>query len=273
MARGEILRVSAVQLNSQEHLTENLNRTGELVARAAKQGARVIVLPENFAFMGPEPEKAALAERLGEAGPIQACLSDLCRRHQVALIAGGMPERSADPARPYNSCVAFAPSGETVGVYRKIHLFDVSLSDGTELTESLATSAGTEPVSVELFGFRFGLSVCYDLRFPELYRRYSQERVDVLVVPAAFTQFTGKDHWHVLLRARAIENQSYLLAAAQSGRHPRGRLTYGHSLAVDPWGTVVGQASDGEGVVVVDLERSYLDKVRSSLPCLEHRRL
>jgi predicted amidohydrolase len=161
--------------------------------------------------------------------------------------------------------------GSPLATYRKIHLFDVELGNGGSYSESAATAAGNEPVVVEVGGFKLGLSICYDLRFPELYRALSAQGAEVLLVPAAFTLHTGKDHWHVLLRARAIEAQAFVVAAAQQGTHPRARQTYGHSLVVDPWGTVIAEASDGVGVVMATLERARLEAVRRSLPSLKHR--
>jgi len=180
---------------------------------------------------------------------------------------------TADDARPHNTLLAVGPDGETLATYRKIHLFDVELGSGGSYSESAATTPGTSVVVVEVGGFKLGLSICYDLRFPELYRALSEQGAEVLLVPAAFTLHTGKDHWHVLLRARAIEAQAFVVAAAQYGAHPGARQTYGHSLVVDPWGTVIAEASDGVGIVSATLERERLDAVRRSLPSLTHRKL
>jgi len=270
-----ILRVGVAQLSSADDVPANLAEAEMAIRRAAEQGARLVVLPENFAYFGPEAGRRAVAERLGSgAGPIETALRRAAVAHGVTVIGGGMPEISDDPARPYNTCAVFEPDGSLGARYRKIHLFDVDLSDGTRLTESSGTLPGpVDPVVVEVGGFRVGLSVCYDLRFPELYRSLSDRGADVFVVPAAFTLHTGKDHWHVLLRARAIEGQAWVVAAAQFGRHPGGRLTYGHSLVADPWGLVVAEASDRPGVVVADLRRSDVERVRAALPSLRHRRL
>jgi len=266
--------VAVVQCNSQDDVDDNLARARHLIERAAAAGAQFITLPENFAFMGEEARKRELAERLDPAspGPILACLREAATRHGVWLLGGGMPERSDDPTRPYNTSVVLSPKGEIVRTYRKVHLFDVSLSDGTLLRESTATMAGTEAVVAEVAGTRVGLSVCYDVRFPELYRRLVDEGARVVTVPSAFTLTTGKDHWHALLRARAIENQVWVLAPAQHGKHPRGRQTYGKSLVVDPWGEVVAQASEGEGFAIARLDFEYQDRVRLSLPSLLHRK-
>jgi deaminated glutathione amidase len=270
----ELLRVAAVQLGSQDDVGENLARAAAEVRAAASRGARLIVLPENFAYLGPEPGKRQHAERLGDLdAPIQAAVAAMARETGATVVAGGFPETSGDPDRPFNTCAAFAPDGGVIGAYRKIHLFDVELPDGTALSESVATSAGSEPVVVEVEGHRIGLSVCYDLRFPELYRALVDRGAEVLLVPAAFTLQTGKDHWHVLLRARAIESQSWVIAAAQWGRHPKDRASYGHALIADPWGTVVADCSDGIGVAVADVDRRYTQRVRTILPSLAHRRL
>jgi predicted amidohydrolase len=190
----------------------------------------------------------------------------------VTLIAGGFPERSLDPDRPHNTSVVISPAAEITAVYRKIHLFDVELGSES-YRESKATSPGTEVVSAAVEGFEVGLSICYDLRFPELYRRLVERGAEVLTVPAAFTLNTGKEHWHVLLRARAIESQCYVLAAAQWGNHPGGRATYGHALICDPWGTVIAEASDRVGFASARLERAFLQSVRARVPALGHRRL
>lgn len=264
---------AAVQLSSQGDVGENLSRASALVDEAARRGATHVLLPENFAYLGDEEGRRAVAEDLGQAdGPIARRLAEAARVHGVHVLAGGMPERSSDPARPFNTCAVFAPDGRITAAYRKIHLFDVDLAERS-YRESGATTPGDAPAWVDAAGVRVGLSICYDLRFPELYRALAAGGADVLVVPAAFTVTTGKDHWHVLLRARAIESQAYVVAAAQWGRHPGGRLTYGKSCIVDPWGEVIAQASEGEGVIVAPIDRGYLQRVRASLPSLRHRRL
>jgi deaminated glutathione amidase len=271
MAKAE-LSVAAVQLSSQADVGQNLERARELVRRAAQRGAELVLLPENFAFFGPETEKRGVAESLA-GGSIMSALSEMARESEVFLIGGGFPERSQDPERPHNTALVLGPDGAQLGAYRKMHLFDVELGSGGSYSESAATTAGAELVVVDIGGFKVGLSICYDLRFPELYRALSERGVEVLLVPAAFTLHTGKDHWHVLLRARAIEAQAFVVAAAQYGAHPGGRQTYGHSLVVDPWGTVIAEASDGPGLAQATLERSRLDTVRRSLPSLSHRKL
>lgn len=268
------LQVAAVQLSSAEDVPENLARVNELVHEAASRGAQMVVLPENFAFLGPEPLKRSHAEKLGDFdAPIQGAVRRLAKELSITIVAGGFPEASGDPERPFNTCAVLGPTGELLASYRKIHLFDVELSDGTVLAESEATTGGEGAVVVEVGGFRVGLSICYDLRFPELYRALSDQGAEVLLVPAAFTLQTGKDHWHVLLRARAIESQSWVVAAGQWGKHTRGRASYGHSLVADPWGLVVAECSDGLGVVTAELTRELLERVRGSVPSLRHRRI
>lgn len=274
MISGEAATVAVVQMNSQDDLSHNLDRVTARVREAAEARAEVALLPENFAFFGAEAARAELAEDLSTPeGPIASRLAELAREHRLTLIAGGMPERSSDARRPHNTCAVFGPEGEIQALYRKIHLFDVELSDGASYAESRSTAPGDRPVVTPVGGFSFGLSVCYDLRFPELYRALSDGGADAFVVPAAFTLMTGKDHWHVLLRARAIEGQAYVLAAAQWGAHPGGKRTYGKSCVVDPWGDVIAQAPEGEGIAVARLERRRIEGVRASLPSLAHRRL
>jgi predicted amidohydrolase len=272
----ETLRVAAVQLQSQDNVEANLAECRRLVANARKEGARLVVLPENFAYFGPDETKRNVAERLGDPqGKIQAALAEMAQGAEAFLVAGGFPEASGDPARPFNTALVYGPDGQLVTSYRKIHLFDVALQDGTSLSESSGTTPGDGEgvVTFDIGRFRVGLSICYDLRFPELYRALVTRGANVLLVPAAFTVHTGKDHWHTLLRARAIESQSFVVAAGQWGKHPRGRTTYGHSLVVDPWGAVIAETSDKVGVVTAALDLSYLDQVRAAVPCLQHRKL
>jgi deaminated glutathione amidase len=265
---------AAIQLSSQGDVSENLDRIASRVAEAAGRGATTVVLPENFAFMGAEEGKRNIAEDLESGGgPIARRLSEVARSAHVTIVAGGFPERALDPARPYNTCVVFAPDGRLAAKYRKVHLFDVDLTDGTQYRESSSTTAGECAVLTEVDGVKLGLSICYDLRFPELYRSLSSGGAEAIAVPAAFTLLTGKDHWLVLLRARAIEAQAYVIAAAQWGKHPMGRMTFGKSCIIDPWGEVIAQASEGEGIAVATLEPDYLARVRTNLPALRHRRL
>jgi predicted amidohydrolase len=269
---AETLRAAAVQLQCTDDVAGNLERVAAQTRRAAELGARLILLPENFAFFGPESGRKKVAEDLNQGGPIQSSVSQLARDTQTFVIAGGFPERSADAARPFNTSLVFAPDGSALAKYRKVHLFDVDLP-GVSLRESEGTLAGEDVVVVPIEGFNVGLSICYDLRFSELYRRASDAGADILTVPAAFTEHTGKDHWHVLLRARAIEWQCWVIAAAQWGQHPGGRRTYGHSLIADPWGTVIAECSNREAVCVADLDKALLLEIRRGLPRLHHTRL
>lgn len=273
------MRAAVIQLSSQDDVTMNLERVRALVAEAASRGAELVALPENFAFMGEEAGKRAIAESTEDEkkGPITSALASLAKQHGVWLVAGGMPEASSDPDRPFNTSLLVMPDGRVGARYRKIHLFDVDLADGTKLLESGATSAGDTAILAEIGPdgrpVKLGMSICYDVRFPELYRRLVLAGARIVTVPAAFTVTTGKDHWHVLLRARAIENQVFILAPAQHGRHPRGRTTYGKSIIVDPWGDVLAQCAEGEGIAMATLDFEAQDRVRASLPCLTHRRL
>jgi deaminated glutathione amidase len=268
------MNVAVVQLNSQDIVASNLARARHWIAQAAAAGAQFVALPENFAFMGEDAAKREIAERLDRAspGPVLSAIAESAAAHGIWVLGGGMAEKSGDPARPYNTSVLVDGKGAITATYRKVHLFDVALPDGTSASESTATSAGSDAVTADVLGKRVGLSICYDVRFPELYRRLVDQGARVVTVPAAFTLTTGKDHWHALLRARAIENQVYVLAPAQHGKHPRGRHTYGKSLVVDPWGEVIAQCSEGEGFALARLDFEYQDRVRAALPSLLHRK-
>jgi deaminated glutathione amidase len=272
MSAARTFLAACIQMTSRADVAENLDKIRRLVAEAAGRGAQLAVLPENFAFMGVgEHEKSAIAEPLGD-GLIQTALAEIARAEKVWLVAGGFPEKTAS-SKVHNTCLVYAPDGARAAVYRKIHLFDIQIPGAAEFMESRTVAPGAEPVVVETPLAPVGLSICYDVRFPELYRELVKRGARVVVVPAAFTMHTGKDHWHALLRARAIENQVYVLAAAQFGRANEKRLCFGHSLIVDPWGAVVADASDREGVVVAEIDLDFQDKVRRELPALDHRRL
>jgi deaminated glutathione amidase len=267
------IRAAVVQMCSTPDVDANLARAEVLAREARSQGAELILLPEAFAFLGPEDEKQRIVEPLPEGGPILARCQALARELGAALVLGGFHERGPTPERAFNTAIHLAADGRIVDLYRKIHLFDVDLADGTRLRESARTAPGNEVVvSPTPFG-PLGLSVCYDVRFPELYRQQAARGAVMLAVPSAFTLHTGRDHWHVLLRARAIECQAYVLAPAQWGRHHGSRVSYGHSLICDPWGCVIAECSDGEGVAVATLDPALVRRVRSELPSLEHRRL
>jgi predicted amidohydrolase len=271
-----MLTAAVIQLSSQEDVGHNLSRASALVAEAARAGAKLVVLPENFAYIGDDAGKRELAEKIdarpGHIGPVLGAVVAMAKENCVDVVAGGMPEKSEEHDRPYNSSVLVDATGHVAGVYRKVHLFDVDLADGTSHRESGSTTPGHDAVVTRVRDVSLGMSVCYDLRFPELYRALERRGARVVTVPSAFTLTTGKDHWHVLLRARAIENQVFVLAAAQHGKHARGRQTYGKSLVVDPWGEVIAQCGEGEGFAVARLDLAYQDRVRAQLPCLAHRR-
>lgn len=262
------LRVAAVQLTSGDDRPRNTARAGELVARAAGAGARLVVLPERWPFIhGPRTPEAAE----GLDGPSVAAAAGWAREHGVAVLAGSIVEAGAPGGRTYNTSVLIAPGGEIAGVYRKVHLFDVEVG-GRAYRESAATAAGDELTVATVLDVEVGMSVCYDLRFPELYRALVDGGARILTVPAAFTATTGRDHWEPLLRARAIENQCVVVAAGQYGTHADGTVSHGRSMIVDPWGVVLAQAPDGEGLAVADVDLDRLAEVRRRLPALDHRR-
>ncbi|MBL8941057.1 MAG: carbon-nitrogen hydrolase family protein [Archangium sp.] len=263
--------LAAVQMTSGADKAQNLATATALIRKAARRGAEFIGLPENFAWMGPEPERDQNAESL--EGPTLSTLQALAKELSVTLLAGSMLEGGAPGGRLFNTSVLFGPDGARLGTYRKMHLFDVEVGDGQTYRESAAVAPGTEVVVASAPFGKVGLSVCYDLRFPELYRRHSEAGAVLLTVPAAFTLATGKDHWEVLLRARAIENQAYVIAPAQQGRHPKDRMTWGHAMIVDPWGLVTARASEGEGLAMAEFDEALLTKLRRNLPALQHRRL
>jgi predicted amidohydrolase len=262
-----------VQMTSGESLAKNLARANELVGDAAARGAKLVALPENFAlFTSNEADKLAACEVLDGRGPILSAMAAVAKRHDVALVLGGIPEL-ADDGRAHNTCVYVDATGNVVARYRKIHLFDVHIPDGASYAESTTVAPGSEVVVVDTPWLKLGLSVCYDLRFPELYRALANEGAHAMVVPAAFTLHTGRAHWHTLLRARAIENLSYVLAPAQYGQHTATRHTFGHALICDPWGQVLAEVGDHEGVAVAEIDLDYQAKLRKELPVLGHRRL
>lgn len=264
--------IAALQMVSTPSVERNVERALSLVAEAAALGAGLVALPEYFCLMGlSDRDKLAVAEAPGE-GPIQQALSEAARAHGLWLIGGTLPLRSADPQRVMNACCAYAPDGRLAARYDKMHLF--RFDNGHErFDEGQVLLAGTAPVAFQAGTLRVGLSVCYDLRFPELYRAMMRPPCDLIAVPAAFTVTTGRPHWELLLRARAVENQCYVIAPAQGGLHENGRRTFGHSLIVDPWGEVLALREEGEGVVLATLDPARIESVRRQLPALSHRRL
>ena len=261
-------RIAAVQMVSSPLLEENLRTAKRLVLQAAQDGAELVALPEYFCFLGgTDADKLAIAEDPGH-GKIQIFLAELATRCGIWLCGGTVPLRSQDEKRVFNSQLVYSPSGEQVARYDKIHLFN--FSNATEsYDEAVSAMPGESLAWFDCPFGRIGLSVCYDLRFPELYRALSP--VDLILVPSAFTATTGRAHWETLLRARAIENQAYVLAPAQGGVHFSGRRTWGHTLLADPWGDVVLSLELGEGLLVATINRNRIDEVRQSLPALQHR--
>jgi predicted amidohydrolase len=267
---ADAIRLACVQLTSGPDKAANLAKADGLVARAAGEGARIVVLPEKWNGIGDTAALQGLAEPLA-GGETVELMAEWARRHDAWIVGGSITERRAGRERLSNTCCVLAHDGELAAVYRKIHLFDVEVG-GNVYRESEAEEPGEEPVVADADGWTVGLTVCYDLRFPELYRVLTLAGAELLTVPANFTLATGKDHWHVLLRARAIESQCYVAAAAQIGEPMPGRPSYGHSAIVDPWGTVLADAPDEETVIVADLDRVRLRRIRETLPSLANRR-
>ena len=268
------LKIASIQMVSTPTIHENLSTASRLVKAAADEGVKLAVLPEYFCLMGlKDTDKVHTREKLGN-GPIQAHLSQLANENNLYLVAGTIPLEASDPNKVLNTMLVFDPSGKQINRYDKIHLF--GFQTATErYQESETIEAGNEPglfkISVDGIEWTFGMSVCYDLRFPELYRTLGT--VDCHIIPAAFTYTTGKDHWEVLLRARAIENQCYVLASAQGGTHINQRRTWGNSMLIDPWGNILTNLPEGEGFVSGVLSKDKLNEVRSKLPALAHRKL
>jgi predicted amidohydrolase len=262
------VRAAAIQMCSSDDVAANLRAAAALVAEAAHAGAELVALPENFAYLRREGTPIPCAQPLD--GPIVEALREWARAHRIWLLGGSFAEAVPRDERVHNTSVLLAPDGRLAAVYRKIHLFDVDVG-GLVYRESDAEEPGDEPVVAELEGWPVGLSVCYDLRFPELYRILALEGAELLSVPANFTLVTGKDHWELLLRARAVENQCYVAAAAQVGEVMPGRPSYGRSLIADPWGIVLAAAPDEETVIAAELDRARLRSVRDRLPSLASR--
>ncbi len=264
----------AVQMVSGPDLGANLAEARRLVGKAAAAGAGLVVLPENFAFMGmKEADKLAIRENDGD-GPIQKELAALAAQYGVWIVGGTIPLACADPQRAHAACLLYDDRGARVARYDKIHLFDVTLEQsGERYLESHTTVPGGRVVVVDTPFGRLGLAVCYDLRFPEVFRAMLEQGVELIAAPSAFTAFTGKAHWEILVRVRAIENQCYVIAAAQGGTHGNGRETYGDSMIVDPWGVVLGRRAHGPGLVSAEYDRDHLARIRRSFPVLAHRRI
>jgi nitrilase len=266
------MQIAALQMVSTPDVDRNLATAGRLIAEAASAGARLVALPEYFCLMGhSDRDKLAHAEAAGD-GPVQSMLAAAAQRHGVWVIGGTLPIRTGDPARAFNSNTVWAPDGTLAARYDKMHLF--AFEQGEErYDEGRVLQAGGAPVALQAGPLRVGLSVCYDLRFPELYRALAARGVRFLAVPAAFARETGRDHWEVLLRARAIENQAFVLAAAQVGEHGGGRASYGRSMIIDPWGLVLARAPDAPGPVFAECRLDEQDRIRAALPVLRHRKV
>lgn len=271
MTPGE-LRVAAVQMQSTADVAKNLAMAAKHVDAAAKAGAQLICLPENFGFLGSRA--ATLEQGRPLAGhPFLQPLIDVAQRDGVYVLAGSVPESGPDAEHVYNTSPLIAPDGTCVAAYRKIHLFDATLSGGQSLCESDHVSAGTDLVTTRVGDFTLGFSICYDLRFPELYRGLVDKGASLIAIPSAFTLHTGKDHWEPLVRARAIESQCYVIAPAQWGEHGGGRYSWGKTMVVDPWGTTVAVAPERDGYVMAQIDTAFLTRVRGDVPSLKHRRL
>jgi predicted amidohydrolase len=263
------MRAAAVQLNSSADKDRNLEVAERLVADAARDGAELVVLPEKWNLLGEAEVLLEGAEPID--GPTIQAASEWALRHGVDLVAGSIAERVEGAERLFNTSALITRDGEVAATYRKIHMFDVEVG-GVTYRESAHEQPGDEIVTAEAAGAEIGLTVCYDLRFPELYRILAVRGARVITVPSAFTMATGRDHWTVLVRARAIENQAFVVAAGQHGRHDDGTETHGRSMVIDPWGLVLAQAPDGEGLAVADLDFARMDEIRDRLPALRHRR-
>ena len=263
-----VFKIAAIQMASGPNVEGNLSEARRLIARAAEQGARLVVLPEFFAIMGMnDQDKVAVREQPGH-GPIQSFLGEAARQNKIWLVGGSIPLAASAPDKVLNSCLVFDEQGKQVGRYDKIHLFNLELGN-ERYNEASSIEPGNQVVVVDSPFGRIGLAICYDLRFPELFR--AMKEVDIIVLPSAFTETTGKMHWEVLARARAIENLAYVVASAQGGYHVSGRETHGNSMIVDPWGRVLDRLPRGSGVVLAEVNQTYQASLRASLPALTHR--
>ncbi len=263
-------RIAALQMISGPRVGDNLVLAGRLVAEAVDQGAQLVALPEYFPIIGAaDADRVRAREAFGQ-GPIQDWLAATAQRHGIWIFAGSLPLTAEAPDKMRNSSLAYNPAGECVARYDKVHLFGFKKGDEA-YDEAAFIEPGSQLVAVDTPFGKVALSICYDLRFPELYRALAP--VDLILVPAAFTETTGRAHWEILLRARAIENQCYLLAVGQGGRHENGRLTHGNSMIIDPWGEILDRKQKGPGVVIADLDHNHIAEIRQSLPALAHRKL
>ena len=267
-------KIAAIQMASGTNVSANLIEVSRQILSAAQAGAKLIVLPENFAIMGlQDTDQVKIAENDG-VGPIQDFLSEQAKNNKVWLIAGTIPLKSDDENKIYAASLVYNDNGERVSRYDKIHLFDVHLEATSETyKESETIDAGNQAIVVDTPFGKIGLAICYDLRFPELFRQLALQDAEIIVLPAAFTAITGKAHWEVLLRARAIENLCYLVASAQGGYHVNGRETYGNSMIVDPWGVILDELPQGSGYVIADVDLENVKTIRRNFPALQHRKI
>jgi len=265
--------IAVCQTNTSDDIIRNLESTSVLAREAASSGALAMFLPECFALMQTSRRQLRESAETPGKGVIQDHMAALARETGMMLFAGSLPVRSDDPGRVFNTSMVFGPDGNCAARYDKIHLFDVCLESGEQFLESAYTMPGEQPAVVDSALGRIGLSVCYDLRFPELYRQLVSLGAEILLVPSAFSPTTGPAHWEPLLRARAIENFCWVIAAAQTGRHPSGRSTWGHSMVVDPWGRVVAEKKQGPGLFLAEIDHTETIRARRQLPSLDHRRL
>ncbi|MBW4616042.1 MAG: carbon-nitrogen hydrolase family protein [Desmonostoc vinosum HA7617-LM4] len=262
---------AAIQLTSVPDLHKNLAQAEELIDLAVRRGAELVSLPENFSYMGEEKDKLSQAEAI--AHETENFLKKMAQRFQVTILGGSFPVKVENTGKFYNTTILIDPNGQEVARYYKVHLFDVNVPDGNTYQESSTVMAGKHlpPVYLSEKLGKLGLSICYDVRFPELYRHLSDKGADVIFVPAAFTAFTGKDHWQVLLQARAIENTCYVIAPAQTGTHYARRQTHGHAMIIDPWGVILADAGEQPGIAIAEIKPSRLEQVRRQMPSLQHR--
>lgn len=266
-------RISAVQMASGPNVSANLNEAGRWVSFAADAGAEMVVLPENFAAMTMQQADLLKIQEQEGHGPIQDFLAQLAEKHRIWIVAGTIPLKSNTPDRVRAASLVYNERGEMVARYDKIHLFDASVNEDETYNESDIIEPGDQALVVETPFGNLGVAVCYDLRFPELFRRMLDEQLDIIAIPSAFTAITGRAHWEPLIRARAIENLSYVVASAQGGYHVNGRETYGDSMIVDPWGNILDRLASGSGFVIADLDQDKLAKTRQHFPALDHRRI
>ncbi|MBI1746404.1 MAG: carbon-nitrogen hydrolase family protein [Acidobacteria bacterium] len=264
-------RVAAIQLTSTDDWANNLETAEGFIHEAADQGAELVGLPENFAFLRADSQTTPCGQTLD--GEFLQRMATVAQQRQLHILCGSIPERIADSDLIYNTSVLLGPCGDRLAVYRKIHLFDVNLPGGAVFQESRFVRPGNEIIVIDTRLGKIGLTICYDLRFPEIYRRLTQAGAEIIFVPSAFTEYTGKDHWEVLLRARAIENLAYIVAPAQYGQHNPTRRSYGKSMIIDPWGNVIARASDKPGPILAEIDYDFQSKIRQELPCLNHIRL